>query len=482
MCASFLNFLYLVASICFIYGLKALSDAEIARRGNVVSMIGMLIALIAVFLDIRVSNYLLVIIGLIAGGAVGVFIAKKIPMTSLPQLIAGFHSFVGLAAVLVAFSAYFAPTVFGIGDANSYKIASLVEMSLGVAIGAITFTGSIIAFAKLQGILGAKPILIPERHLINAVLGILIILLMFAFCTTASIYTLVFIVLASFALGILLIIPIGGADMPVIISMLNSYSGWAACGIGFTLHNTLLIITGALVGASGAILSTIMCRAMNRSIFNVILGGFGSGAKQNIPASEKKDQVSVDEKSVSGDISEKKSVEGSTAEEVANLLAAAKSVIIVPGYGMAVAHAQHAIKEIVQYLKSKNIKVRFAIHPVAGRMPGHMNVLLAEANIDYDDILELEEINDDFKETDVALVIGANDVTNPIAKTDASSPIYGMPILNVSDAKNVVFIKRSLSAGYSGVDNPLFYDPKTKMIYGDAKKVSEDIAKALESK
>lgn len=481
MCVSFLNFLYLIASICFIYGLKALSDANIARKGNVVSMIGMLIALIAVFLDARVSNYLLVIIGLIAGGAVGVFIAKKIPMTSLPQLIAGFHSFVGLAAVLVAFSAYFAPTVFGIGDATSYKIASLIEMSIGVAIGAITFTGSIIAFAKLQGILGAKPILIPERHLINAVLGILIVLLIFAFCTTASLYTLIFIVLASFALGILLIIPIGGADMPVIISMLNSYSGWAACGIGFTLHNTLLIVTGALVGASGAILSTIMCRAMNRSIFNVILGGFGAGTKQT-SASDRKESNSSDVKDNSANTAEKKSVEGSTADEIAALLSSAKSVIIVPGYGMAVAHAQHAIKEIVQYLKSKNIKVRFAIHPVAGRMPGHMNVLLAEANIDYDDILELEEINDDFKVTDVALVIGANDVTNPIAKTDASSPIYGMPILNVSDAKNVVFIKRSLSAGYSGVDNPLFYDSKTKMIYGDAKKVAEDIAKSLESK
>jgi len=480
MCSNVINFLYLVASICFIVALKGLSDAKTAKNGNVIGMVGMAIALVAVFGDPRVSNYVYPILAILVGGAIGVFIAKKIEMTALPQLIAGFHSFVGLAAVFVALAAYMAPSVFGISADGAIKMSSLIEMSIGAAIGAITFTGSLIAFGKLQGILGSKPVIIPERHLINAVLGLLIIFLIVIFCATASMTSLIGIILASFALGILLIIPIGGADMPVIISMLNSYSGWAASGIGFTLNNTLLIITGALVGASGAILSYVMCKAMNRSIFNVILGGFG--AKKEEKASDAAAPSSTDAKAENKhqDANSKLAKEGN-ALDVAKLLKASKSVIIVPGYGMAVAHAQHAIKEIVDFLKKNNIQIRFAIHPVAGRMPGHMNVLLAEANIDYDDIVELEEINDDFKNTDVALVIGANDVTNPAAKTNTSSPIYGMPILDVENAKNIVFIKRSLSSGYSGVDNELFYNPKTVMLYGDAKKVAESLVKEFDN-
>lgn len=478
MCANFINFLYLIASICFIVALKGLSDAKTARNGNVVGIIGMAVALIAVFCDARVSNYVFTVLAILAGGTIGIFIAKKIEMTALPQLIAGFHSFVGLAAVFVAVSAYMAPEVFGIVCDGAIKMSSLIEMSIGAAIGAITFTGSLVAFGKLQGILGSKPIMIPERHLINSVLGISIILLIVIFCATASMTSLFGIILASFALGLLLIIPIGGADMPVIISMLNSYSGWAASGIGFTLGNTLLIITGALVGSSGAILSYVMCKAMNRSIFNVILGGFGSQKSDKTAegTTEKSDKPVAEKSDTSGKLAK----EGN-ALDVAKLLKGSKSVIIVPGYGMAVAHAQHAIKEIVDFLKKNNVRVRFAIHPVAGRMPGHMNVLLAEANIDYDDIVELEEINDDFKNTDLALVIGANDVTNPAAKTNTSSPIYGMPILDVESAKNIVFIKRSLSSGYSGVDNELFYNPKTVMLYGDAKKVAESLVKEFDN-
>lgn len=498
-CPNLFNFLYLIASICFIYALRALNAPDSARKGNVVGMIGMALALFVAFCDARVTNYFMISFAIILGGAVGIVIAKKIPMTSLPQLMAGFHSFVGLAAVLVAIAAYFAPAVFGIGDFNSFYVSSLIEMSLGAAIGAITFTGSIVAFGKLQGILSSKPIIIPERHMINGLLGILILVMILMFCSTASPYVLFAIILASLVLGVLLIIPIGGADMPVVISMLNSYSGWAASGIGFTLNNMLLIITGALVGTSGAILSAIMCRAMNRSIFNVIFGGFGTKTSDkkdsnNESQNQNDDHGAKNEKSekaieniAQNQISDEKSSSesslkkaGETAENVAKLLLNSKNIIIVPGYGMAVAHAQHAIKEIVTILQSKSIRVRFAIHPVAGRMPGHMNVLLAEANIDYDDICELEDINEDFKDTDVALVIGANDVTNPLAKTDPSSPIYGMPILDVEDAKNVVFIKRSLSAGYAGTDNPLFYMDKTKMLYGDAKKVCESIVQELE--
>jgi NAD(P) transhydrogenase subunit beta len=455
--------LYLASAILFILALRGLSSPESARQGNAFGIAGMAIAILTTLLQPGMGGWWVIILGIAIGGTVGTYIALKIEMTALPQLVAAFHSLVGLAAVFVAAAALYSPQSFGIGVSGAIVGSSLIEMSLGVAIGAVTFTGSIIAFAKLQALMSGAPLVFPYQHHVNAGLGVLIVVLIVAFAATGSQILFWLLVLASLALGLLLIVPIGGADMPVVISMLNSYSGWAACGIGFTLQNSLLIVTGALVGSSGAILSYVMCRGMNRSIFNVILGGFGTEGG-TVAASGTKEQ---------------KPVKQGSAEDAAFIMKNAASVIIVPGYGMAVAQAQHALREMADLLKKEGLSVRYAIHPVAGRMPGHMNVLLAEANVPYDEVLELEEINRDFAQTDVAFVIGANDVTNPAAKTDKASPIYGMPILDVEHAKTVLFIKRSMATGYAGVENELFFRDNTLMLFGDAKKVTEEIAKAL---
>ena len=458
-----IEFSYLTSAVCFIMALKGLSSPKSARIGSVIGIIGMAIALFATFNLPGFSQKFPLLMVIALGAAVGIIIARKIPMTAMPQLVAGFHSFVGLAAVLVAYGALAAPHNFDIGITGSLPYGALIEMSLGAAIGAITFSGSLIAFGKLQGLIGARPIKFIGQQYVCLLLAISIIALIYLFAKQEGMLLFNAIVLASLIIGILLIIPIGGADMPVVVSMLNSYSGWAAAGIGFTLGNSLLIITGALVGASGAILSYIMCKAMNRSLFNVIFGAF---MKSSIASS-------------SNNAEDDRVAKVSSAEDAAFLMQQAESVIIIPGYGMAVAQSQHAIKEMTEILKKAGVKVRFAIHPVAGRMPGHMNVLLAEANIDYEDVLELEEINSDFSSTDVALVIGANDVTNPAAKTDKDSPIYGMPILDVGDAKTVLFIKRSMSPGYAGIQNELFFQDNTLMLFADAKKMIEDIVKAL---
>lgn len=453
---------YLVAAICFIMALRGLSHPESARQGLAYGMSGMGIAIVTTLLSPMVTSYGMIILGLMIGGSIGAVIAKKIEMTALPQLVAAFHSLVGLAAVCVAAAAFYAPEAYGIGTAGDIKTASLIEMALGTAVGAVTFTGSVIAFGKLQGFVTGKPITFPGQHAINACLGLLLLFLVVMLCVTESAFIFWMVVLLAFVIGVTLIIPIGGADMPVIVSMLNSYSGWAAAGIGFTLHNNLLIVTGALVGASGAILSYIMCKGMNRSFISVILGGFGGESAG--PAV-----------GVQGD----RSAKIGAAEDAAYILKNAASVIIVPGYGMAVAQAQHALREMADILKKEGVKVRYAIHPVAGRMPGHMNVLLAEANVPYDEVLELEDINRDFAQTDVVYVIGANDITNPAAKNDPTSPIYGMPVLDVEKAKTVLFIKRSLGSGYAGIDNPLFFADNTMMLLDDAKKMTEDIVKAL---
>ena len=457
---------YLVSGILFILALRGLSSPDTSRQGNYFGIVGMTIAIIVTFLSIGnfSTSLIYVIMFLVIGGAIGAFIAFKIPMTAMPELVAGFHSLVGLAAVFVAIAAFLNPEAFNLGVVGAIKLASLIEMSIGAAVGAITFSGSIIAFLKLRGIMSGSPITFSGQHLLNLTLGIGIFVLIFYLCKTQSANIFWTVIIISFLVGVLLIIPIGGADMPVVISMLNSYSGWAAAGIGFTLENTALIITGALVGSSGAILSYIMCKAMNRSFFSVILGGFGADNSAD-DKKEKKDQ---------------KPVKSGNAEDAAFLMKNASSVIIVPGYGMAVAQAQHALREMVDKLKKNDIKVTYAIHPVAGRMPGHMNVLLAEANVPYDEVFELEDINNDFANSDVAFVIGANDVTNPVAKTDPKSPIFGMPVLDVEKCKSVLFVKRSLSPGYAGIDNELFYRDNTLMLFADAKKMTEDIVKNLD--
>ena len=449
----------------FILALRGLSSPETSRQGNLFGIIGMAIAICVTIVSVGNFSlgFLYLLIVLLIGGAIGAFIAFKIPMTAMPELVAGFHSLVGLAAVFVAISAFLNPDVFNLGNPGNIKIASLIEMSLGASIGAITFTGSIIAFLKLRGIMSGSPITFYGQHILNLILGVSIVCLIIYLCKTQIDTWFWAIIIISLVVGVLLIIPIGGADMPVVISMLNSYSGWAAAGIGFTLENTALIITGALVGSSGAILSYIMCKGMNRSFFNVILGGWGA-SDQNLTKQDK---------------SEQKPVKNGNADDAAFLMKNASSVIIVPGYGMAVAQAQHALREMVDALKKNGVKVSYAIHPVAGRMPGHMNVLLAEANVPYDEVFELDEINNDFANCDVAYVIGANDVTNPVAKSDPQSPIYGMPVLDVEKSKSVLFVKRSLSPGYAGIDNDLFYRDNTLMLFADAKKMTEEIVKSL---
>jgi NAD(P) transhydrogenase subunit beta len=455
--------LYLISGVFFILALRGLSSPETSRRGNFFGVLGMVLAIIVTFLsvDILFSGFIFIICALAIGGSIGAIIAYRISMTAMPQLVAGFHSLVGLAAVLVALSAFYNPEAFELGTFNNIKTASLVEMSIGASIGAVTFTGSVIAFLKLQGLMSGAPITFKGQHFINLLIGVGIVSLITYVTTNQNEYIFWILIIGSFLIGVLLIIPIGGADMPVVISMLNSYSGWAAAGIGFTLENTALIITGALVGSSGAILSYIMCKGMNRSFVNVILGGFGG-----TDATLQKDK-------------NKKPVKSGNAEDAAFLMKNASSVIIVPGYGMAVAQAQHAVREMADILKKNGVKISYAVHPVAGRMPGHMNVLLAEANVPYDEVFEQENINNDFASTDVAFVIGANDVTNPVAKTDPQSPIYGMLILDVEKSKSVLFVKRSLSPGYAGIDNELFYKDNTLMLFADAKKMTEEIIKSL---
>ncbi len=456
------GFAYLIASVLFILALRGLSSPVSARQGNIFGIAGMTIAIVTTLADPGVVSYSMIMVGMLIGGSIGTIVALRIPMTALPQLISAFHSLVGLGAVFVAAAAFFNPEAFGLGARGEIGTASLIELSLGLAIGAITFSGSIIAFAKLQGLMSGNPITFRLQHPLNAVIAGLIVISVLILIASQSPTVFWTLTALSILIGFLIIIPIGGADMPVVVSMLNSYSGWAACGIGFTLSNPALIITGALVESSGAILSYIMCRAMNRSIFNVLLGGFG-GATAAVSTGD------------SGD----KTAKSGAADDAAFLMKNANKVIIVPGYGMAVAQAQHALREMADILKAQGVEVAYAIHPVAGRMPGHMNVLLAEANVPYDEVFELEEINREFSTADVAFVIGANDTTNPVAKTDPSSPIAGMPILDVEKAGTVLFVKRSLSPGYAGVDNPLFYADTSMMLFGDAKKMTEEIVQAL---
>ncbi|MDG4576998.1 MAG: NAD(P)(+) transhydrogenase (Re/Si-specific) subunit beta [Defluviicoccus sp.] len=457
------GFAYLISAVLFIMALRGLSSPVTARNGNLFGMIGMAIAVITTLLKPDVVGYGTILLGMLIGGGAGTFIALRIQMTALPQLVAAFHSLVGLAAVFVGTAALYHPEAYNIGTVGHIHAGSLIEMALGTAIGAITFSGSIIAFLKLQGLMSGNPIVFPFQHPLNAVIGAAIVTFIVVFCLSESYSVYWMIVLLSFAIGFLLIVPIGGADMPVVVSMLNSYSGWAACGIGFTLRNPALVITGALVGSSGAILSYVMCKGMNRSIFNVLLGGFGGEGA--LPAA--------------GAGGPRGAVKAGSAEDAAFIMKNASKVIVVPGYGMAVAQAQHAVREMADKLKAEGVEVKYAIHPVAGRMPGHMNVLLAEANVPYEDVFELEEINHEFSTCDVAYVIGANDTTNPSARTDKSSPIFGMPILDVDKAGTTLFVKRSMASGYAGVENPLFFADKTMMLFGDAKKMTEEIVQAL---
>ena len=452
---------YLISSVLFILSLKGLSSPKTSRRGNVFGVLGMSIAIITLIMQPNSTNFTYMFSAILIGGLIGSFLGIKIKMTAMPQLVAAFHSLVGLAAVLVATGAFLAPEKFNIFVNEKIKIISAIEMSIGLVVGAITFSGSIIAFAKLQGIMSGNPIIFKFQHFINACLALLTLLLIYLFVVNQELNIFLILAILSLVIGVLIIIPIGGADMPVVVSMLNSYSGWAAAGIGFTLENISLIIVGALVGSSGAILSYIMCKAMNRSFISVILGGFGE-------TSSNKNKDHAD-----------KNVKSGGATDASFIMKNSENVIIVPGYGMAVAQAQHILKEMCELLKKENIKVTFAIHPVAGRMPGHMNVLLAEANVPYDDVFELEEINSDFSSCDVAFVIGANDITNPAAKNDPTSPIAGMPILDIVSAKTVLFVKRSLSPGYAGIDNEVFYNENTLMLFGDAKKMVEEIVKEL---
>ncbi len=465
---SFTTLVYLAAAVLFILALRGLSHPETSRQGNMYGMIGMAVAILATLFSpgMTFGGIVWIIVALAIGGSIGAVIASRIQMTALPQLVAAFHSLVGMAAVAVAAAAFYAPESFGIAKpGGGIKTASLLEMALGMAIGAITFSGSIIAFLKLDGRMSGAPITFENQHKLNAALGALLLALIVLFVATGNWFFFWLIAILSFVLGYLLIIPIGGADMPVVVSMLNSYSGWAAAGIGFTIGNLLLIVTGALVGASGAILSYIMCKGMNRSIINVLLGGFGSegGAAPT-----------------GGAAGDRAPVKAGSPEDAAFMMKNAAKIIVVPGYGMAVAQAQQVLREMADLLKKENVEVKYAIHPVAGRMPGHMNVLLAEANVPYDEVFELEEINPEFADADVAFVIGANDVTNPAAKTDKSSAIYGMPILDVERAKTVFFIKRGMASGYAGVENELFFRPNTMMLFGDAKKVTQEIVQALQ--
>src|SRR6266540_2656219 len=460
MSADLVALLYLAAGVLFILALRGLSSPETSRQGNLFGMVGMAIAMVTTLAShppADLGAWGLVVLGMAIGGSTGAVIARRVPMTAMPELVAAFHSLVGMAAVLVAAGALYAPGAFDIGAVGAIHASSLIEMSLGAAIGAVTFTGSVIAFLKLSGRMSGAPIILPARHAINIALAVAIVALIVFFARTESHLAFWLLAFAAFAFGVLIIIPIGGADMPVVISMLNSYSGWAAAGIGFTLGNSALIITGALVGSSGAILSYIMCKGMNRSFISVILGGFGGEVAG--PAAGK----------------EQRPVKQGSAEDAAFVLKNAGKVIIVPGYGMAVAQAQHALREMADRLKKEGVEIKYAIHPVAG----HMNVLLAEANVPYDEVFELEDINSEFAQADVAFVIGANDVTNPAAEEDPSSPIYGMPVLEVWKAGTVMFSKRSLSSGYAGIDNTLFYRDNTMMLFGDAKKMTEGIVKAL---
>ncbi|MDP7099843.1 MAG: NAD(P)(+) transhydrogenase (Re/Si-specific) subunit beta [Rhodospirillales bacterium] len=463
MSETFTGFAYLIAAVCFILALRGLSSPESARKGNMLGIAGMFIAIATTLADPSILSFEMIIVGVVIGGFIGTVVALKIQMTALPQLVAAFHSLVGLAAVFVAAAAFFSPEAYGIGVLGNIQAASLIEMSLGTAIGAITFSGSLIAFGKLQGMLSGAPLVFKGQHALNAILGIALVATVVWLVQTNDPNAFWVVVALSIILGFLIIVPIGGADMPVVVSMLNSYSGWAACGIGFTLSNTALIVTGALVGSSGAILSYIMCKGMNRSIFNVLLGGFGGEVAGPTAGAG------------GGD----KSVKSGSGDDAAFIMKNASKIIIVPGYGMAVAQAQHALREMCDLLKEEGVDVSYAIHPVAGRMPGHMNVLLAEANVPYDEVFELEEINTEFSTADVAFVIGANDVTNPAAKTDPTSAIYGMPILEVENAQTVLFIKRSMASGYAGVDNELFFRDNTMMLFDDAKAMTESIVQAL---
>ncbi len=462
--ANLVGLLYLVSGVLFIQALRGLSSPETSGRGNFLGIAGMTIAVLTTLGSHPPADAVgwgLVVGGMAIGGTIGAVIARKVPMASMPELVAAFHSLVGLAAVLVAAGAFYAPADFGIGAPGHIHQASLIEMSLGVAIGALTFTGSVIAFLKLSARMSSAPIMLPVRHIVNIALALALVFFVYRFYGSQSQFDFWIITALALLLGILMIIPIGGADMPVVISMLNSYSGWAAAGIGFTLGNSALIITGALVGSSGAILSYIMCHAMNRSFVSVILGGFGG------------------ETASAGGTAEQRPVKLGSGDDAAYIMKNAQKVIIVPGYGMAVAQAQHALRELADTLKKEGVEVKYAIHPVAGRMPGHMNVLLAEANVPYDEVFELEDINSEFAQADIAFVIGANDVTNPAAEEDKSSPIYGMPVLQVWKAGTVMFIKRSLASGYAGIDNPLFYRDNTMMLLGDAKKMTESIVKGV---